>query len=227
MVQPRRDSSRSLRDRWLVWVVLVAGRMNRIGVAILMALVACGSARLPRPTYVQQPSEALLEADYPPPPARSEVVPASPRSDAVWIDGEWLWQGARYAWKTGRWVVPPASASYAPWTSVRGPRGTFYIAEGKWRDGKGVALADPPALSVAKVRAGSVVNPEGEAVERTPNVRPATVESLERKGRPEKKKDGGPPETPSGATPTGTEPKSGPSVDGGAGTAVDAGLPDA
>ncbi len=200
--------------------------MHRIGVGILMALVACGSARLPRPTYVQQPSEALLEANYPPPPGKSEVVPASPRSDAVWIDGEWLWQGSRYAWKTGRWVVAPASASYSPWTSVRGPRGTFYIAKGTWRDGKGVALADPPALSIAKVRAGSMVNSEGEEVERTPNVRADTAESLERKGRLETK-DGGPPETPSGATPTGTEPKSGPSVDGGASTPVDAGLPDA
>jgi len=192
--------------------------MRRLGVGIVMALVACGSARLPKPTYMQQPSEALQQADFPPPPARSEVVPAAPRSDAVWIDGEWVWQGSRYAWKTGRWVVPPASASYAPWTSVRGSMGTFYIAEGKWRDGKGLEVADPPALSVAKVRAGAVVNSEGEEVERTPNVRPDTAESLSRKSRLEKK-DGGPPETPSGATPTGTEPKSGPSVD--------AGLPDA
>jgi hypothetical protein len=200
--------------------------MRRLGVGIVLGLVACGAGRLPKPTYVQQPTEALQQADYPPPPARSEVVPASPRSDAVWIDGEWTWQGNRYAWKTGRWVVPPTNAAYSPWTSVRGPMGTFYVAEGKWRDGKGVELADPPALSVAKVRAGSVVNSEGEEVERTPNIRPDTAESLERKGRLEKK-DGGPPETPSGATPTGTEPKSGPSVDAGAGSPVDAGLPDA
>ncbi|CAN5923931.1 hypothetical protein BH11MYX4_BH11MYX4_17900 [soil metagenome] len=199
--------------------------MRRLGVGIGMSvalacvLVACGAARLPAPTSVGQPTEALLEADYPPPPARVEHVPASPRSDAVWIDGEWTWQGSRWAWKTGRWVAAPASASFSPWTAVRGKTGTYYVAEGKWRDSKGVEIADPPALSVAKVRGGSVTNAEGEAVPQTPNVRPDTPESLARRGKREK--EAGPPETPSGATPTGTEPKH----DGG--TAVDAGLPDA
>ena len=201
--------------------------MRGLRVAIVTGvLAACGSSRLPKPTYVQQPTEALQQADYPPPPGRSEVVPAAPGGDAVWIDGEWVWQGGRYAWKTGRWVTPPPNASFSPWTSVRGQMGTFYIAEGKWRDAKGVELPDPPALSAAKVRAGSVVNSEGEEVERTPNLRPDTAESLARKGRREHK-DGGPPETPSGATPTGTEPKSGASVDAGVGTPVDAGAPDA
>ncbi len=209
-----------------------AMRRQCVGIMMVVALVACGSARLPRPTYAQQPTEALQQADYPPPPARSEVVPTSPRNDSVWIDGEWLWQGDRYAWKTGRWVVPPASAGFAPWTSVRGTMGTFYIAEGKWRDGNGVEVVDPPALSIAKVRAGSVVNSEGEEVERTPNIRPDTAESLARKGRHEKKMDGGPPETLSGALPTGTEPKPGPTgstptvTEPKPGPSVDAGLPD-
>jgi len=190
--------------------------MRWLGVAVIIGvLVACGSARLPKPPYVGQLTEALQQADYPPPPGRSEVVPASPRRDAVWIDGEWTWQGNRYSWKTGRWVAPPPNASYAPWTAVRGATGTFYIAEGKWRDAKGADVTDPPALALAVVRAGSVVNSEGEAVERTPNVRPDTAESLEKKG-PLERKDGGSPETPSGATPTGTEPKSGASVDAGA-----------
>lgn len=193
-------------------------------------LCACGASRLPRPTYVQQPTAALQQADYPPPPGRSEVVPAAPGGDAVWLDGEWVWQGGRYAWKNGRWLTPPPGASFSPWTSVRGEMGTFYIAEGKWRDAKGVEVAEPLALSISKVRAGSVVNSEGEEVQRTPNLRPDTAESLEKQqDRREKrraKRDGGPPETPSGATPTGTEPKSGGSVDGGASAPVDAGSTD-
>ena len=205
--------------------------MRRLGIAVVTGvLVACGSSRLPRPTYVQQPTEALQEADYPPPPARSEVVPAAPGGNAVWIDGEWVWQGGRYAWKVGRWVPPPSNASFSPWTSVRGEMGTFYIAEGKWRDSKGVEVAEPLALSAAKVRAGSVVNSDGEDVERTPNLRPDTAESLERKQQRREQRrenrEAGAPETPSGATPTGTEPKAGPSVDAGVSAPVDAGSTD-
>ena len=179
--------------------------MHRLSIAVFTGvLVACGSSRLPKPTYVQQPTEALQEADYPPPPARSEVVPAAPGGNAVWIDGEWVWQGGRYAWKVGRWVPPPSNASFSPWTSVRGEMGTFYIAEGKWRDSKGI--------------------------ERTPNLRPDTAESLERKQQRRERRresgEAGAPETPSGATPTGTEPKAGPSVDAGVAAPVDAGSTD-
>lgn len=163
-----------------------------IGVGIALgacALVACGAARLPAPPYVMQPTAALLEADYPPPPARVELVPASPRSDAVWIDGEWTWQGSRWAWKTGRWVVAPPDASFSPWTAVRGVTGSYYVAEGKWRDRKGTEIADPPALSVAKVRGGAVTNAEGEEVPQTPNVHPDTPRDASTAAEP----DGGAP----------------------------------
>ena len=145
-------------------------------VVILASLVfACGASRLPAPSYVGQPTEALEEVDYPPPPARIEYVPTSPREDAVWIDGEWIWHGPRWAWKTGRWVIPPPSARFSPWTSVRDSRGTLYVAEGKWRDQQGQELPDPDALAVGRPRGGVVVNPEGEEVPAAPHVQPQTA----------------------------------------------------
>jgi len=174
-----------------------------LSLAVAGAIIACGSARLPAPVYLGQETGALQQADYPPPPGRVEFIPASPRADAVWIDGEWLWQGRRYAWKGGRWVAPPANAKYSPWTGTWGTTGIYYIAEGVWKDSSGQDLPDPRALAVGRVRGGGVVNPEGEDVPATPNVRP------DRTGTGAGRRDGaaGPPETPSGATPTGTEPK--------------------
>jgi hypothetical protein len=117
-----------------------------VAVAATTALLACGS-RLPGPSYVQHPTEALVEVPYPPPPARVEYVPDRPSSDAVWLDGEWVWQGRRYSWKAGRWVKPPANASFAPWTTVRDSMGSLYLAEGTWRDRSGSEIAAPEPLA--------------------------------------------------------------------------------
>ncbi len=196
-----------------------------MAVAIASAVFACGAARLPAPSYVPQPTAALQLADYPPPPAQVELIPKIPGGNAVWIDGEWTWQGRRWAWKTGRWVEPPANASYSPWTTVRDMTGVLYVAEGKWRDAKGQDVPDPKALAMAMVRGDAVVDPEGEAVPRTPNVR-----SDQTPGGPSREAGAGPPETPSGATPTGTEPKGGTGNDGHqfpeGGAPPDAGEPD-
>lgn len=175
-----------------------------LSVVVAGAIIACGSSRLPAPVYVGQETGALQQADYPPPPARVEFVPKSPKDGAVWLDGEWTWQGQRWAWKSGRWVAPPANAKFSPWTATRGQTGIYYVAEGTWKDSAGQDLPDPPALAVGRVRGGGVVNPEGEDVPQTPNVRPERTTSGAdnlRDAAP------GPPETPSGATPTGTEPK--------------------
>jgi hypothetical protein len=34
------------------------------------------------------------------------VRPASPYANAVWIDGEWVWRGGRYAYIGGHWDRP-------------------------------------------------------------------------------------------------------------------------
>lgn len=138
--------------------------------ALAAAALACGGTRAPAPAYVAQPTSALVEVPYPPPPARVELVPEKPHADAVWIDGEWVWQGRRYAWKPGRWVIPPPGASFAPWVTARGAMGTLYLAEGTWRDAKGAEVAAPKILKVGAPSAGAVTNPEGEVI-----ANPATV----------------------------------------------------
>jgi hypothetical protein len=109
----------------------------------VIAFVACGHARLPRPPYVGHPTSALVEVPYPPPPSRVEFVPPQPQDGAVWIDGEWTWRGRRWAWRSGRWVTVPAGATFSPWTSVRNGDGTLYFAPGTWRNAKGEDMRAP------------------------------------------------------------------------------------
>lgn len=200
----------------------LGGTLVNGGIAgALLACLACGAARLPAPPYVGQKTEALQPAEYPPPPARVEVIPAAPKPEAVWIDGEWTWQGRRWAWKQGRWVAPPVNAQYSPWTSVRDVLGTFYVAEGRWKDDRGGDLPDPPALATARLHGGAVINPEGEEVPQAPIVLPGAPQRSSR----DRQTEAGAPETPSGATPTGTEPKSGDGQLPEAGVPPDAGSP--
>lgn len=223
------------RDRPLVRSVLDARTMRRRGLAwrvtlpiagaLLLCDVACGAPRLPAPTYIGQPTDALQQAAYPPPPARVEFIPDPPApSGAVWLDGEWTWQGRRWAWKQGRWLVPPADARYSPWTSTRDKSGLFYVAEGKWRDAQGHELPDPPALAIGRTRGGPVTGPDGDSLQPTPNVTPGTPSGSSKAGT-----DAGSlsPETPTGATPTGTEAKSGPEPTPNSAGATDGGLVDA
>jgi hypothetical protein len=139
--------------------------------AVAVAGLACGAQRLPAPAYVGHPSGALVQVPYPPPPARVEFVPDAPDDDAVWVDGEWVWQGRRYAWKPGRWVRAPANASFAPWTSVRDEMGTLYLAEGAWRDAKGNEVGAPKILKVGSPSPGTITDPEGQAVD-VPAIQP-------------------------------------------------------
>lgn len=132
--------------------------------AALMTLASCGAKRTPEPPMVQQPTSALVEVPYPPPPARVELLPAPPAEDAVWVDGEWVWQGGRWAWRRGRWVVVPPGVAFAPWTAVRSSNGTLHVAEGTFRDAQGNAIAEPETLARGRPRGGSMVNPEGEPV---------------------------------------------------------------
>lgn len=133
------------------------------GLLIGAGAVACGYARLPQPRYVRQPTSALVEVPYPPPPARAEFVPARPRDGAVWLDGEWLWQGRRWAWRRGRWVIPSPGAAFSPRALVRNEAGTLFWAEGRWRDAKtGVEVADPPVLAIGHASPGEVVDAEGD-----------------------------------------------------------------
>ena len=138
--------------------------MHRKVYAACIVLIALGACRagLPRPPYAEQTSADLKQVPFPPPPARVEFVPDEPSSDAVWIDGEWEWFGRAWAWKRGRWVVPPAEAAFSPWTTVRGADGMLYLAPGTWRAvTSGKAITAPTAIAYGKPTAGALVDSEG------------------------------------------------------------------
>jgi hypothetical protein len=97
---------------------------------------------------VSQPTTALVETPFPPPPARAEFVPKQPAKGAVWIDGEWTWRGHRWGWVAGRWVIAPPGAAFSPWTTVRGSSGTLFFAQGVWRDAHGDVVAAPVPLAL-------------------------------------------------------------------------------
>ena len=148
-----------------MWRVAMAGMTGAFALAI-----ACGDS-IRTPAYVRQPTAALVEVPYPPPPARAEEVPKPPKDDAnaVWVDGEWVWQTRRWAWKPGRWVTMPGGVRFSPWTTVRDPTGTLYVASGVWRNDKGEEVDEPAVLEIGKSAAASIVTPEGDPVAAGPN----------------------------------------------------------
>jgi hypothetical protein len=110
-----------------------------------------------------QPQQALIEVVVPPPPGRVEVVPPTPKTGAVWIDGEWTWRRRRWAWMAGRWVIAPKGAAFSPWVFERGVDGRLWYAPGAWRDTKGTTVSPPEPLVAAKVDSTPVVNASGIA----------------------------------------------------------------
>jgi hypothetical protein len=148
-------------------------------VLVCSLLAACAS-RFPRPPFAPQPTAALVEVGQPPPPARVEVVPASPGPPAVWLDGEWIWRRGQWAWLSGRWCNPPEGASFSPWVFERGPDGRLWYAPGVWRNAGGASVDPPPALAFASVQSAAVVNANGSIETTGPTLRdrptPASVE---------------------------------------------------
>jgi quinol-cytochrome oxidoreductase complex cytochrome b subunit len=69
----------------------------------------------------------------PPPPPRREVVPVRPGPRYVWVEGYHRWDGNRYYWQPGAWVLPPARYHrWVPGHWVNSRRG-YYWVEGHWR----------------------------------------------------------------------------------------------
>lgn len=136
-------------------------RTRLLVLALSMMLLTC-SSELPHPRYTGHPSSALSEIPYPPPPARVEMVADQPVDDAVYVRGEWRWDGRRWAWKQGAWYVPRPGALYARWVTVRAPDGKLYIASGTWRDAQGKEVPAPEPATGGRSGSEAVVNAEGE-----------------------------------------------------------------
>jgi hypothetical protein len=142
----------------------------RLAVVMTVLLIGC-SSELPHPRYARQPTSALVEVPFPAPPARVELVPAQPEPGAVWIRGEWSWQGNLWEWKRGLWTRPPAGAAYAPWVSVRGADGRLFYAPGTWRNAANERIADPEPIKVERSTKRHVTNTEDEIDPAGENVR--------------------------------------------------------
>jgi hypothetical protein len=125
--------------------------------ALVAALVSgasgCGGASLPRPERTQVVVDDYVAVPFAPRPPPVEIIPASPRKDAVWVDGTWEWGSDRYRWTPGAWVVPPAGGKHARWVTVRREDGQLFFAPSSWKDATGAALPEPMALVRARSRA--------------------------------------------------------------------------
>jgi len=68
-----------------------------------------------------------------PPAPVVETPPPPPAPQAVWTPGYWSWNGVRYVWVPGRYVVPPFPG--AVWIGGRwvahGP--AWVWVDGRWR----------------------------------------------------------------------------------------------
>jgi hypothetical protein len=98
---------------------------------------------------MQNVASAYIGVPYPPPPARVEIVPTRPREGAVWADGDWSWDGARYRWRAGGWVVAPAGVGLARWVTARGSDGRLWFAPASWRHADGTPAETPEILAAA------------------------------------------------------------------------------
>lgn len=137
-----------------------------------LTVAACGDSARPEPAFVTQPADAFVPVPYPPPPARVEYAPPSPRQGAVWIGGEWDFRFRRWVWTYGRWVVAPQRARYAAWRLRREANGDLSFAVGSWRDSQGRQVDAPAPLATASARENAVIEEDGTKQQVGPNHAP-------------------------------------------------------
>ena len=58
--------------------------------------------------------------------------PAPPYAGAVWINGDWVWNGGRYVRRPGYWARPRTGRVWVEGTWYHGPRG-YAWHKGHWR----------------------------------------------------------------------------------------------
>jgi hypothetical protein len=118
-------------------------RAHHTIVATLFALLpACGPS-IPRPPETAVAVTDYVAVTFPPKPPPVEFIPPSPQSGAVWADGSWEWNGDRYGWVAGRWVILPPGALRARWTLVRRKEdGQLFFAPSTWKTADGQLIDD-------------------------------------------------------------------------------------
>jgi hypothetical protein len=130
-----------------------------LGVAAAL-IAGCGGSTLREPTGTEQPKGGYAPVPYPPPAAFVELVPEAPDDAAVWVDGSWNWVGARYVWRRGGWVKPPAGSRFAQWRISYRSDGTMWFAPAAWFDANGRKLVDPDIVLPARTPANELTSEE-------------------------------------------------------------------
>lgn len=88
-----------------------------------------------------------VRVDGPPPPARAETVPPSPRADAVWVDGAWSWSNGRWVFREGAWVVVPPGVALRRFALVRGADADLSFTPAAWVDAACAPVAAPTPIA--------------------------------------------------------------------------------
>jgi hypothetical protein len=73
-------------------------------------------------------------------------VPPAPNDEAVWVDGEWAFQGKVYVWQRGGWTIAPVGARHAPWRFVFARDARLLLAPGTWYDAQGRRIEPPESV---------------------------------------------------------------------------------
>lgn len=117
-------------------------------VGLLSMALACGGAHL---DATRRPPAVLdfILVPRPPPVVPLEVQPPQPVSDAVWVEGQWLWEGD-WQWKNGGWVVPPEGATLSVWAYSYQADGQVRFWPPTWLDAEGRPIPEPKTLAPAQ-----------------------------------------------------------------------------
>ena len=147
----------------------MAHRLSVAALAVVLGAAACGSS-LPIPEVRAHPiaTTKFIDVPYPPPAARPEIIPPKPREGAVWVDGEWAWQGKQWTWESGAWVMAPARAFYSPWVAFRQSNGTLRFAPSAWHKEDGTLLPKPTPVALAEPSLDVPVSPSSKETDAGP-----------------------------------------------------------
>lgn len=107
-------------------------RITKLLPALLIAAAAAIGGCYGSATYSDGYTTAGI-AVYDPPPAPRVVVTPAPRPGFVFIQGRWIRNSNRWAWRDGYWVRERPGYVYNPGRWTRRPSGGYVYVEGRWR----------------------------------------------------------------------------------------------
>jgi len=94
-------------------------------------------------------ADGAIEVAHPPPAALPEIVSKSPSTDALWLDGHWIWRGQSWAWQRGGWIRVPKGTTATRWRVWYEPDGRMLFAESLWFNPDGSGREAPTIVEPA------------------------------------------------------------------------------